>query len=94
VDFKRDQVVVTGRTIFLGFEVHAEITGGITAADCVPVLEIERLTIAGVLTPRFVTDEVQSRVMEAMTWYPADYPLCVDQIVLEETQATIYGHRR
>ncbi len=94
VDLRRDQVVVTGTTTFLGFEVRAKITGRITAADCVPVLEIERLTVAGVMTPKFVWDEVERRVMEAMTWYPADYPLCVEQIVLEETHATVYGYRR
>jgi hypothetical protein len=29
-----------------------------------------------------------------MTWYPADYPLCLEQIVLEETRLTCYGYRR
>ncbi len=94
VDLRPDQVVVTGRTSILSYEVRAEIAGEITAADCVPVLRIERVAVAGVMIPRFIWTEVESRVMEAMTWYPADYPLCVEQIVLEETQATIYGHRR
>ncbi len=94
VDLRRDRVVVTGKTTILDHEVYAEITGWITAADCVPVLEIERLTVGGVMIPDVVWDDVESRVMEAMTWYPADYPLCVEEIVVEETHVTVYGHRR
>ena len=94
VDLKRDRVVITGRITVLGFEVKGEITGQIVTKDCVPVLEIERIGIAGVLTPSFVRDQVEEMVLEAMTWYPADYPLCMEQIVLEETRATVYGYRR
>ena len=94
VDLMRDQVVITGKITVLGFGVKGEITGQVTVKDCVPVLEIERLGIAGVMTPSFVRDQVESMVMEAMTWYPADYPLCVEQIVIEETRATLYGYCR
>jgi hypothetical protein len=94
VDLQRDRVVITGRITVLGFGVRGEVTGQVLAQDCVPVLEIERVGIAGVLTPSFVRDQVEEMVLEAMTWYPADYPLCVEQIVLEETRATVYGHRR
>ncbi len=94
VDLQRDQVVITGRITVLGFRVRGEITGQVLAQDCTPVLEIERVGIAGVLTPSFVRDQVEEMVLEAMTWYPADYPLCVEQIVLEETRATVYGYRR
>jgi len=94
VDLKRDRVVITGRITILGFGVKGEITGQVVAMDCVPALEIEKVGIAGVLTPSFVRDQVEEMVMDAMTWYPADYPLCVEQIVLEETRATVYGYRR
>jgi hypothetical protein len=94
VDLMRDQVVITGRITVLGFGVNGEVTGQVVVKDCVPMLEIERLRIAGVMTPTFVRDQVESMVLEAMTWYPADYPLCVEQIVLEETRATLYGYRR
>ena len=94
VDLMRDQVVITGKITVLGFGVNGEVTGQVTVKDCVPVLEIERVGIAGVMTPSFVRDQVESMVLEAMTWYPADYPLCVEQIVLEETRATLYGYRR
>ena len=94
VDLMRDQVVITGKITVLGFGVNGEVTGQVVVKDCVPVLEIERVGIAGVMTPSFVRDQVESMVLEAMTWYPADYPLCVEQIVLEETRATLYGYRR
>jgi hypothetical protein len=94
VDLMRDQVVVTGKVSVLGFGVNAEVTGKITVENCVPVLEIEQLRVAGVMTPKFVRDEVEEMVLEAMTWYPADYPLCLEQIVLEDTRATVYGYRR
>lgn len=94
VDLQQDRVVITGRITVQDFGVRGEITGQVFAKDCVPVLEIERLVITGVLTPSFVRDRVETMVQEAMTWYPADYPLCIEHIVLEETGATVYGHRR
>ena len=94
VDLQRDQVVITGRITVLGFGVRGKVTGQVVARDCVPVLQIKRMDIAGVLTPSFVRDQVEKMVQEAMTWYPADYPLCMEHIVLEETRATVYGYRR
>ena len=94
VDLQRDGVAISGRITLMGFEVRVTVLGQVTAQDCVPVLEIDHLGIEGVLTPSFVHDEVEKLVLEPMTWYPADYPLCMEQIVLEETGATIYGHRR
>ena len=94
VDLQRDQVVITGRITVLGFGVKGKVTGQVVARDCVPVLEIKKMEIAGVLTPSFVLDQVQAMVLEAMAWYPADYPLCMEHIVLEETRATVYGYRR
>jgi hypothetical protein len=57
-------------------------------------MEIETISIAGVLTPGFVKDRIKVMLLEALEWYPANYPLCLEQIVLEEDRATIYGHRR
>ena len=94
VDMQRDQVVITGRITVMGFEVRGAVIGQVFARDCVPGLEIEYLGIEGVLTPSFVHDQVEKLVLEPMDWYPADYPLCIEQIVLEETGATIYGRRR
>ena len=94
VDLMRDQVVVTGQVSVLGFGIDAEVTGKVRVEECVPVLEIDRLRLAGVMTPAFVRAEVERMIHEAMAWYPANYPLCLEQIVLEETRATVYGYRR
>ena len=94
VDLQRDRVVVTGKLTVLGFQVDAEVSGDLTVKDCVPVLEIEALRVAGVMTPAFVRDQVERMVLDAMSWYTADYPLCLEQIVLEDTYATLYGYRR
>lgn len=93
-DLKRDQVVLTGEITVLSFQVEARVTGTIVARDCRPQIEIEAISMAGVLTPRFVRNQIEQTVLDAMTWYPADYPLCLEQIVLEETRATLYGYHR
>ncbi|MEJ2732783.1 MAG: hypothetical protein P8189_04290 [Anaerolineae bacterium] len=94
VDLQRNRVVVTGETTVLGFQVSAEVTGSVSVQECRPQLEIETVFVAGVMTPQFVKDQVEEMVLEAMDWYPVDYPLCLEQIVLEETRATVYGYRR
>jgi hypothetical protein len=94
VDLKRDGVIVTGDATVLGFQVSTEANGTVHAQECLPQMEIETISIAGVLTPGFVKDQIKEMILEAMAWYPADYPLCVEQIVLEETRATVYGYRR
>lgn len=94
VDMQPGRVAVSGRVTVLGFGVNAEVRGQVVAADCVPQLEVESLSVAGIMTPRFVKDQVQEMVLEAMAWYPEDYPLCLEEIVLEETKATVYGYRR
>lgn len=94
VDLKRDRVDLSGEISVLGFQVDAWVTGTVVARDCRPQIEIESVAVAGVLTPQFVRDQVEREVLEAMAWYPADYPLCLEQIVLEETRATIYGYHR
>lgn len=94
VDLKRDQAVVTAQVTVLGFRVKALARGKIVARDCLPQAEIESVSVAGVFTPSFVRDAVGQMIQEAMAWYPADYPLCLDQIVLEDDRATIYGYRR
>jgi hypothetical protein len=94
VDLQRNRVVVTGKTTVLGFQVNAEVAGNVSVLECRPQLEIETVSVAGVMTPQFVKDQVEEMILEAMDWYPADYPLCLEQIVLEETRATVYGYRR
>jgi hypothetical protein len=94
VDLQQNGVIVTGKTTALGFQVYATVTGNVSVQECRPQLEIETVSVAGVMTPSFVKNEVEEIILEAMAWYPADYPLCLEQIVLEETRATVYGYRR
>jgi hypothetical protein len=94
VDMQPGQVAVSGRLTVLGFAVEAELLGQVVAVDCVPQLEVENLSVAGLVTPKFVKDQVQEMIYEAMAWYPEDYPLCLQEIVLEDTKATVYGYRR
>ncbi|MGC9334000.1 MAG: hypothetical protein ACP5JJ_07630 [Anaerolineae bacterium] len=94
VDMKRDGVVLSGKVTILGFRLDAKATGTVSVENCLPQLQVEQVSLGGILTPRFVKDEVEKLLLEAMDWYPADHPLCLEQIVIEETKATIYGHRR
>ncbi len=94
VDLKRDLVVVTGDVMLLGFELSTEIEGTVLVKDCRPHTEIQTISIAGVLTPGFVKDQAKEMLVEALDWYPVDHPLCLEQIVLEEERATVYGYRR
>jgi hypothetical protein len=94
VDLKPDRVIVTGNVMVLGFRVSTETVGQVVVRDCLPHLEVETISLAGVLTPGFVKDEIKKMIREVLAWYPADYPLCLEQIVLEETRATVYGYCR
>ncbi|MGD9046531.1 MAG: hypothetical protein PVF77_00630 [Anaerolineae bacterium] len=94
IDLKRDQVIVTGIVKLFGFEVNARITGKAVAQDCRPHFEITSVSVEGLVTPPLLKDQIGELIGEAMHWYPADYPLCLEQIVLEETRATVYGYRR
>lgn len=93
-DLRHNQVALSGQITVLGFQVDAWVTGTVVVRDCRPQIEIESITVAGVLTPQFIRDQIEHEVLKAMDWYPVDYPLCLEQIVLEETRATIYGYRR
>lgn len=90
----RDRVVVTGSATVLSFPVSTEVIGAIQAEDCLPHIEIQSISIAGVMTPCFVKDQIEEMILEAETWYPPDYPLCLEQIIVENGRATVYGHRR
>ncbi len=94
IDLKRDRVIVTGNVTVFGFEVDTKITGKVVAQDCLPNFEVATVSVAGLMTLPFIRDQIGELIREAMTWYPADFPLCLEQIVLEETRATVYGYRR
>jgi hypothetical protein len=94
LDLQRDQVVLKGNVTVMGFQVKAEAQGTLVAQDCTPHAEISKVSIAGVLTPGFIRDSIEKMILDSLSWYPPDYPLCVEQIVLEQDRVTIYGSRR
>jgi hypothetical protein len=94
VELGRDQIVVEGIVDLPGVEVSTEIVGIVQADDCLPQVQIDTVALAGVLTPGFFRDQIKEIVLESLSWYPADYPLCLEQIVLEEGRVTVYASRR
>lgn len=94
VDLKRDRVLVSGTAMVLSFPVTVTAVGTVTAEDCLPQIEVADISLSGVLTPRFVKEQIEDLIHESVDWYPDDYPLCIHQIVLEEDRATVYGARR
>lgn len=94
VDLARERVSVTGDVTMLGFTLSTKVAGSVVAVDCLPHMEIESISVSGILTPGIVKDQIKAMLGEALKWYPADYPLCLEEIVLEEGRATVYGHRR
>ena len=94
VELRRDQIIVQGIVDLLGVEVSTEIMGIVQADDCLPEVQIDTVALAGVLTPGFFKDQIKEIVLESLSWYPADYPLCLEQIVLEEGRVTVYASRR
>jgi hypothetical protein len=94
VELGRDQIVAEGTVDLLGVEVSTEIVGVVQADDCLPEVRIDTIALAGVLTPGFFRDQIKGIILESLSWYPADYPLCLEQIVLEEGRVTVYASRR
>jgi uncharacterized iron-regulated membrane protein len=89
-----DQVVVSGQVTLLGIDVKTEVQGRVVAQACLPWIEVQTISIAGVVAPGFFETKIKEVIDESLSWYPADYPLCLEQIVLEDGRVTIYGSRR
>jgi hypothetical protein len=94
VDLKRNRVEAVGDVGVLGFPMSTKVSGSVVARECRPTAEVESVSMAGVLTPGIVSDGLKESLLSLLSWYPADHPLCVEQIVIEEDRVTIYGSRR
>lgn len=94
VDLQRNHAIVTSDVMVMGFEVSTKVDGAVVVEDCRPQMEVYSISIAGVLTPGFVKERVKEMFLTLLEWYPKDYLLCLEQIVLEEDRASVYGHRR
>jgi len=94
VDLGAQQVVVAGDVRVFGLAIQAEVRGNIVARDCGPQFELSSVKIGRLFTPVFIRDKVKELLDEALDWYPVDYPLCIDGIVVQPDRVTLYGHRR
>ena len=94
IDLKRDEVEALGDMSVLGFPINTKVTGSVVARDCRPTAVVREVSMAGVLTPGIVADGLKESIISLLSWYPANYPLCIEQIVIEEDRVTIYGSRR
>jgi hypothetical protein len=94
LNLEPDRVVVEGNVTIMGLQVDAKVEGTVVARDCMPQAEISSISIAGLLTPGFIRDAIENMVLDSLSWYPPDSPLCMERIVLEKDQVTIYGSRR
>jgi hypothetical protein len=91
---REGQVVLAGNVLVLSVPIKVEATGAMATSGCRPVLELSSVKVGGLFTPRFVRDEVTEILDRALDWYPTDYPLCIDRIVVRDEHATLIGHRR
>jgi hypothetical protein len=93
-DLGAGSIVVSGDVTVLGIAVRAEAEGRLRTAYCRPRIELTRVKIGKLFTPKAVRDEVEALLEDALDWYPATYPLCIEEIVVQEGRVTIYGSRR
>jgi hypothetical protein len=93
-ELQSNRVVLTGDISIASLDLPTKVEGRVIAANCQPAIQLESVSIGGLLTPAFVKEEVVTLIQDALNWYPPDYPLCLEQIVLEEGRATVYGSVR
>ena len=94
VQLEPDRVVVTGEVTVLGIDLSAELLGRLGVENCAPRVDVQAVSVGGILTPRFIKNQAATIVLDALDWYPADSPVCLDGIVLEDGAVTVYGYRR
>jgi len=94
VDLGTEQVIVGGDVRVFGLAIHAEVRGNIVAQDCAPQFETSSVKIGRFFTPVVIRDKVKELLDAALDWYPVDYPLCIEGIVVQQDRVTLYGRRR
>ena len=94
IDLKPGGIILTGSSRVWGVPVSIRVEGTLTVERCRPKAEVQSVYIAKVLAPQFAREWVTSRILETMAWFPADYPLCLHEIRLEEERMILYGIRR
>ncbi len=94
IALKRDQIILTGEVTTQGFQLSAEVIGMLAVEDCRFAVKIETISTTGKLPPILYQAPIEGMFEDAVNWIPTEYPLCLEQIVLEEGRMTIYASRR
>lgn len=94
ISLHSDRILVTGEVTVLGLHMNAELLGTLIAEECALRMDIQGLSVGGVLTPRFMKNQASTIAVQALDWYPADSPVCLDEVVLGNGAVTVYGYRR
>ena len=94
VNLDRDRGGGDRRRDGVGFRRGRRGAGRGRIENCLPHVELQTVSVGGLLTPGFVKDEVTEMVLGALDWYPPDSALCLERIVLEDGAVTVYGYRR
>jgi hypothetical protein len=94
LQLRRNQITLTGEIIAQELVVGAEVIGTLVAQDCRPLVVLESVSTTGTQAPIFYRNQIERMLQDAMSWSVDDFPLCIEQVVLEEGRMTIYGSRR
>jgi hypothetical protein len=94
LQLRRNQIILTGEIIAQGLEVGAEVIGTLAVQDCRPLVVLESVSTTGTQAPVFYRNQIERILQDAMSWSVDDFPLCFEQVVLEEARMTVYGSRK
>jgi hypothetical protein len=94
LSLNHDRVLVTGVITVLGLRVNAELLGVPVIEDCGLEMDVQALSIGGLLTPRFIKNQASTVALQALDWYPSNSPVCLEAIALDDGSLTVYGYRR
>jgi hypothetical protein len=94
VELEQDRVTVKGDVTLQGITASVEVAGRVGTRDCQPWADMDDLKIAGMPTPGLFREGIEQLLQDAVHWFPPDHPLCLEWIIVDEDQVTIYASRR
>jgi hypothetical protein len=86
-----DEIKLAGTLLLLGVEVPIQAEGRVTIVDCRPRVQVDLLTAGGLPAPGLVRDEVFGLLQQWIRWYPADHPLCLQDVALGDETVIVVG---
>jgi hypothetical protein len=86
-----NKVKLAGTLLLLGLEVPVQAEGRVTVVDCRPRVHLDALTAGGLPAPGLVRDGVFGLLQQWTPWYPADHPLCLQDVALGDETVIIIG---